>query len=193
MNEAKKPDPRSGSARAKLEAFERKDKGNRLLWKKLLIMAAILAAVLVAKVAFDHFTNVDTKWFEHPKNIAWMMREGKWEDIEPLLAEDLKVIGGPAEVTDAKSLISFLQQRGDRLPVFATHPHRFGESAKGHWVSFFATWARGNLEKSNTVPLVDTWLVNAEIVERDGTWVVVKVELRPTINVGSGSPVELPR
>ena len=185
----KKP-PRSGSARAKLESFERNQKGKRSFQVRMIIILVMLGlAVAVQFVLFE--MSEDDTWFKAPKDAAWAIRQGSWDDLRDMIAADVVVEGRPEFDRDA--ILSLLRARSaGSLDAFATHPHAYGRRGDKRWVKFWGVYSRGDLEKKTTIPIVQTWEVVAEMEERDGRWQVVTLEIRDTISPG-GSGLPLPR
>ena len=169
-----------GSARAKLEAFERQDKARSVQHRRMFIIGGFLFIVLIGTLIFEGMS--DVTWFDTPKNSAALAQKGKWDELFERLADDAKLtIDGKA--IDRGEFVSRIRAVGGAgAGVFATHPHAFGDTEEGHWLECWVVWSRGDLSKLEVIPLVTSWLVRIEQEKVDGKWRAVKVELRSSVS-----------
>ncbi len=180
---------RPGSARAKLEQFERQNKGKEAMMKKLLIILGLLMVALVIQF-FIVKSSDSNDYFQFPKNAAWMAREGKWDDLRKLCTDDFKVEGLSANsADDFVGLVSGYGQSG--VNAFATVPHRWEKIGEGAKIEFWVIWARGDLKNPATIPLSKMWLVDATLVSFDDAWHFKRAKIRPILLDSEKTSVDL--
>lgn len=169
----------AGSARAKLAAYEREQKGKRALVVRLTIIV-VLILVCVGALFFVQ-SSLDDEWFGISSDAAWCATTKKWDELEALLDEDFRLDAPTA--LDRKGLIQLLKDENDpTLSIFATRPHDWTTNGGGHDVKFWLVASRGNLTKRSTIPLVRTWLVEARIVRNGGHWAFERAFAREAIS-----------
>ncbi|MFT7618200.1 MAG: hypothetical protein ACI97A_001841 [Planctomycetota bacterium] len=187
MSENKSPRP--GSARAKLEAFDRQNKGRDAMMKKLMITVGFLVLVLLF-LFFMSDTGPSRKFFDLPKDVAWMIRDGEWDKLRDNCADDFRVDG--TGITSADAFIKFLQSHGEKgSSVFSTRPHIWVNNDDEAVVEFWGVWARGDLQKKETIPLIRTWRIECRMVLEDKEWKLKRAQIRPSLVDDSKSAIDV--
>ena len=172
--------PRPGSARAKLEAFDRMNRGRDRMMKKFLIIVALLLVAMVIQFVVSRSSD-HTGYFEVPRDAAWLAREGKWGELRDLLTDDFEV-KGVSQFSGPDEALAFLKGFSDGgLQVYTTFPHSWVSTKSGSAVvDFWIIWATGNVAKGDSIPLKKSWLVRAHMIE-DGGWKISSVLIHPTM------------
>ncbi|MCA9321010.1 MAG: hypothetical protein KDB53_09760 [Planctomycetes bacterium] len=186
MTKTGSSNPRPGSARAKLEAFDRKNAAKNGLQRRMVVVLGMLFLVLVAVMMFGTLSK-DLKWFDLPETLAALQRKGRVDDVAKHLAPEfhLKVVTG--EDMSRDDFLDRLRSLGDGASVYASQPHEFDSDGDRHRVVFWLLWARGDIARSEVIPLTQSWLVEAEIDKRDEVWMVVGARARESIAPPSGN------
>lgn len=189
MTDDGKKEVRPGSARARLEAFERQQKGKKSIFVKFGVVLGLLVVVLVIQMMMSRLEQ-DRGWFEAPKDAAYMARKGRWDDLAAMLSDDLKIQGVP--VAGKESFLRLIRSRGtDGLGAYATAPHDWEAKGDQARVDFWVIWSRGDIAKPAVVPVVTTWLVQALLVKEDDRWQARTLIVRETIAPGGVNLEEL--
>lgn len=172
--------PPPGSARARLESMQRRERATAPMRRKMLMLCAFLAVLISGLAVFECRSRREASWFDFYKDSAWMARESKWEELSGFLADDLVIEGVPIK---GKEELLALAKKYERkgLSLHASHPFAFGEQEDSRWMRYFLTWSRGNLEDRNVVPIVAQWLVHVRMKLKDGNWQADLAVVRPTI------------
>ena len=172
--------PRPGSARAKLEAFEREQEGRSKLMWRLGLAAGLLAIVLVGQMLLARESD-DGSWFKWPQNVAFWAREGDWDRLRTAFAGDFSLRIGGDELT-ADDLVDAARSRGSAgIQVFATTPHAWEKAEDARRLTFWVVWARGDLSRVETVPLIVCWWVDLRLAREGETWKATRARARRAI------------
>ncbi|MEZ6194955.1 MAG: hypothetical protein R3F20_04375 [Planctomycetota bacterium] len=170
----------AGSARAKLEAFERTQRASSRVWRRVFVLFGFLAVLMVAFGVFKCRSEQEGRWFDAYKDLPWQAREGRWDEVKDWFAPDLVIEGVDVDGRDA--LLELARAYGPKgLPVFATHPHKFGEQGDVRWFRSHVIWARGNDENLKVTPLVRSWLIEARLRRNEDRWQIDRLNVRPEI------------
>ncbi|MCB9833958.1 MAG: hypothetical protein H6807_15970 [Planctomycetes bacterium] len=181
-----KKEVRPGSARARLEAFEREQKGKKSLYVRFAVVLGLLLLVVVIQQLIKTKAP-DRSWIELPKSVAYLAREGKWEALAAALDDEIELQGVPAG--SKGELLNLIRSHAEEgLGAYATDPHHWDQKGGQVLVDFWIIWSRGDIERAATVPLVQTWLVQALLVRDGGDWKVRKLLVRETLAPG-GAPL----
>ena len=175
--------PPSGSARARLEAFERDQKGKKGFWVKVAIMAVVLVLALVAQIVFKRAGSSE-HWRRVPDVIARTFNDEDLDTLTKLLAPgyELEIEGRTSRDVPTQVMRTELSPWTRAGTAHVSRIIDSGKSDRGHWMTFFLTYARGDLSDPAVVPLLRVWFVNAEVVEIDGDWKIARAEFRQTIS-----------
>ncbi len=169
---------RPGSARAKLESFNRMNKGKDSMMKKMLIVFFLMIIALALQFIISKSTGSNA-YFELPKNAAWMVREGEWEKLRELCADDFHVVG--TDINSADEFIDFLSQYGkDGVSVYASVPHKWLKGKGSARLEFWVIWARGKMDSPSTIPITKTWRIDCGLID-DGDWKLKDAKILPSV------------
>lgn len=165
------------SAKEKLAAFERSQSGQRAFFVRLAIMGGLLVLAFIALFLIDAFQE-STGWRKIPRDAARLFRDGKWEDLTELMASDIGFEGMDADRAEAITTLRRLSGAGE---FHVSDPFDFSARDGVYRIDFLATFARGDLRKEETIPLVTTWLVRLQLRGEGDGWVVTKATIKPAV------------
>ncbi len=186
-NAADKKPARPGSARAKLEAFERQAALRKASYRKVWILGGFLVVALVGLIIFDGMS-ADTRFVEQAKGLAVLARGGDWKALEEFIAEDFQVEIQPSgQVLDRSGLIALMKRYAGRgIPVYLTYPHARRDDKERPWIDAWLIWSREPPgSDANRIPIIRAWTFRAGFEKRDGTWVLARARAREAIADGS--------
>ncbi|HGY91630.1 MAG TPA: hypothetical protein ENK43_10715 [Planctomycetes bacterium] len=187
QNDSTKKPARPGSARAKLEAFERQAALRKASYRKVWILGGFLVVALIGVIVFDGMA-ADTRFVEQAKGLAVLARGGDWKALEEFIAEDFQVEVKPSgQVLDRSALLGLMKRyAGNGIPVYLTYPHRRDDDKDKPSIDAWLIWSREPLSvAANTLPLVRVWTFRAHFEKRGGVWVLAGAVAREAIVDGN--------
>jgi hypothetical protein len=183
--------PPAGSARARLEALQKREQLTAPMRRRAIMLFAFLAVLVSGFAVFECRARREQSWFDFYKDSAWMVREGRWDEVKELLSADLTIEG--VEIGGRDELLALAKSYGEKgLSLHASHPFAFGEQGDTRWMRYFLTWSRGNLEDRNVVPIVSAWLVHVRMRLEDGVWRADYARVRKTLDAPALPSVATP-
>ncbi len=177
---------RPGSARAKLEAFERQAALRKASYRKVWVLGGFLVVALVGVIIFDGMS-ADTRFVEQAKGLATLARGGEWKALEQFIADDFQVELRPSgQVLDRSALIGLMKRyAGNGIPVYLTYPHMRKDDKDRPWIDAWLIWSREPPSADpNTIPVIRVWTFRARFEKRDGTWILSRAVAREAIADG---------